>query len=92
MIAPGSGYDGAAALRACPTPCTPDCPDRHGGCQITCEKYKEWKPRYDETLLAIKAQNKGGRAVAAMIGEKRHNKRYLAVKAYNRRGDKGGAK
>lgn len=35
-----------------PNPCTQDCPDRHGGCAIDCEKYKAYVQdrtrRYEE--------------------------------------------
>lgn len=90
MIAPNASYDGAIALRLCPTPCKPDCPDRHGGCQVSCERYAEWKPRYDATMKEIKAKYDGSRNMAAMISEKQNNPRYRRAKEAGKRGDRKG--
>lgn len=90
MIAPNSGYDGALAYKLCPSPCVPGCPDRRMACQTVCEKYAEWKPRYDATMEAIKAKYSGGRNVAAMISEKHNSARYRLAKEAGKRGERKG--
>ncbi len=33
--------------------CCKDCPNRHGGCHSTCEKYKQERKEYDQTMSEV---------------------------------------
>lgn len=94
MIAPNTAFDGAAALKACPTKrrCTPDCPNRTVTCKFdgSCDGYKTWRADYDKTLNDVKTTYSGDRDIAKMIAIKHGKKQYQATVAFNKRYGNGG--
>ena len=91
MNAPNTAYDGAAAYKVCPTPCTPECRRRTATCKCdgTCGEYAKWKTEYEETLKAVKAKWSGIRDQAKLIAVKQANKRYRATVQFNKKLDGG---
>lgn len=92
MIAPNTAFDGAAASKACPTKCTPDCPNRTVTCKFdgSCDGYKTWRADYDKTLNNVKTKYSGDRDIAKMIAIKHGNKQYRATVQFNKKLSNGG--
>ena len=92
MNAPNTAYDGAAAYKVCPTPCTPDRAERTMTCKFdgTCDKYAKWKAEYDKTRKAVQAKYSGDRDRAKMIAIKKANKKYQATVQLNKKLGNGG--
>ena len=87
MIAPNTAFDGAAAYKACPSPCTRNCAGRTSTCKFdgTCDKYAKWKPEYEKTRKAVQAKYSGARDLAKMVATKRGNKKYQAAVHFNKK-------
>ena len=92
MNAPNTAYDGAAAYKVCPTPCTPECRRRTATCKFdgTCGEYAKWKAEYEETRKAVKAKWSGDRDIAKMRAVKQANKKYQATVIFNKKLGNGG--
>lgn len=90
MSAPGSGFYGAIAMKANPSPCKPDCPRRSAVCHCAgnCPEYEAWKAGYVETLKAVKRKYDGERGVNNMIALKRLRPQYRTSVVYHRKLEK----
>ena len=88
--APGSGFYNEIALRQCPPPCNPKCTERTATCKFdgSCEKYNEWKPRYADTMEAIKSKYAQAQLGTALSVERFQLKRYRDAIAYHRKLDR----
>lgn len=92
MNAPNTAFDGPAAYKVCPTPCTPDCAKRTATCKFdgTCDKYGKWKAEYEKTRKAVQDKWRGDRDRAKMIAIKHGKKQYQATVYFNKRFSNGG--
>lgn len=90
MSAPNKAFDGLAAYKACPSPCTPECPKRTATCKFdgNCNKYAEWKVEYEKTRLAVQQRYAGERGAANMLSLKKSGRKYQASTAWNKKYEK----
>ena len=59
------------------SPCTPDCPDRCGGCRAKCERYAEYHKRFMEFKNKAFAEKQREAAITAIteVAQKRNTER-----------------
>lgn len=87
MNAPNTAYDGAAAYKVCPSPCTPECTGRTATCKFdgTCDKYDKWKAEYEKTRAEVRQRYSGARGAASMVAVKRDCRKYQASTEWNKK-------
>ena len=79
-----------AAIKDCPSPCTPECTRRTATCKFdgSCNEYNEWRDKYDAIVKEYETQAASRRLATTMFAERQGSKRYRQSCEYNRKMDK----